>query len=231
MIYFIYGDDQVKINNYILDFSKKNNLQKNYHELQADNSSEVLGSIETPSLFGDKNLFIIDITDTEFETLEPMIPRISDSSEVILLYRGEIDKRSKEFKLLSKLKTINYSQVKSNAVFTFVDTLFLGDPKKTYQEYENLMKNKEEELAIFNLIVSTLRSLSYFKFDSKLKTKVPPFKKSFFEILAKKYTEEDISNIYNVLAQNDLKFKNGELTSDMLLVHTINTILNHANNK
>lgn len=231
MLNFIFGDDQVKVNNFISEFVKKNNFQKSAHELTEDNISELVGIIDTPSLFGDKNLYIIDVTNSEFETLEKFISSLDSNSDVFLLYEGEIDKRSKEYKLLSKIKTVNFSEVKSNAVFYFVDTLFLGDPKKTYQDLENLLKNKEEELSIFNLIVSTLRSLAFVCFESPLKSKIPPFKKSFFESLAKKYSQEEIANMYKIISENDLKFKNGELTSEMLLTHTVNTVLNHGNTK
>ena len=231
MVNFVYGDDLTKINNFISELIKKNNFVKNTLVLNELNSSEILGTIDTPSLFGDKYLFVIDVTDTESEILENFIPKISANSDVIIIFEGEMDKRSKEFKLLSKLKTLNFSQIKSNGIFNFVDTLFLGDPKKTYQEYENLLKNKEEDLAIFNMIVSNLRSISYIKFNSSLANKIPPFKIGLMQKIANNYTEEELSNIYKILTENDLKFKNGELTADLLLTHTINTVLKHGNIK
>ena len=104
MLNFIFGDDQVKVNNFISEFVKKNNFQKSAHELTEDNISELVGIIDTPSLFGDKNLYIIDVTNSEFETLEKFISSLDSNSDVFLLYEGEIDKRSKEYKLLSKIK-------------------------------------------------------------------------------------------------------------------------------
>jgi DNA polymerase III delta subunit len=231
MIQFIHGDDLPKINLFISDYLKKNNLNKITYSLNAENISEILGNIDTPNLFGEKNLFVVDITECEFEDLEKFVKALTEDSELILLYEGLFDQRSKSFKLLSKFKSFEFKLVKTSNIFAFTDCLLSGDLKKTYQELEKLNEAGEEDLMIFNMVVSTFRNLAAIKFDTKLKSKVPPFKIGLYTSASKRYTDDEIKNIYKILAENDLKFKTGEITSEMILLHSINTVLKNGTDK
>lgn len=231
MIYFLYGDDTAKISNYVSSLSKKNSFNKINYELNSENISEIIGNLDTPNLFGEKNLFIIDITDTDPEVVLDFTRRINDSHEVIILFEDNIDQRSKVFKTLSSYKTTSFKNIKNSNIFEFTDLLINKDTKKVYQELQKLEEAGEEDLAIFNMIVSAFRNIAAIKFDTKLKSKIIPFKVNFYNKAANLYTNEEVKEIYKILSENDLKFKTGEITSDMLLIHSINTILKNGTNK
>jgi len=226
MIQFFYGENLSKLSESISSYAKKNNLQKINFDLTSENSYDILGSLDTPSLFGDTNLFIVNISDCEFEDLDKFSKGFKDYFELILINEGPIDARGKSFKLLSKYKPQEFKNVsKGSNIFLFTDYLFSKDLKRTYQELENLHQSGEDDLMIFNMIVSTLRSISGIKFNTKQKNKIPPFKIRQMTSSAEKFTEEEIKYLYKVLSENDLKFKTGEITSEMLILHSVNTIL------
>lgn len=232
MTQFLYGDDLTKLNNYIINYSSKNNFSRINYELNPENISEIIGTLGTPNLFGDKNLFVIDITETDPELVLKFYEAIKGQDfELIIVNEGSIDQRSKVFKTLSTLKTQSYELPKNNLIFNFTDYVISKDLKKTYEELSKLQENKEDDLMIFNMVVSSFRSIAAIKFDSKLKNKIPPFKVRQMNSISEKYTLEDVKKIIKILAENDLKFKSGELTSEMLLLHSINSIIKDGSSK
>lgn len=232
MIYFLYGDDLPKLNNFIVGYASKNSLSRINFELNSENISEIIGTLGTPNLFGDKNLFIIDITESDPEIILKFYESIKNSDyELIILNEGSIDQRSKVFKSLSNFKTQSYELPKNNSIFNFTDYVISKDIKKTYEELLKLQENKEHDLMIFNMLISSFRSIAAIKFDSKLKNKIPPFKVSQMNAIAEKYSVDQVKKIIKILAENDLKFKTGEITSEMLLLHSINTIIDNGSSK
>jgi DNA polymerase III delta subunit len=232
MIYFLYGDDLPKLNNFIVGYASKNSLSRINFELNSENISEIIGTLGTPNLFGDKNLFIIDITESDPEIILKFYESIKNSDyELIILNEGSIDQRSKVFKSLSNFKTQSYELPKNNSIFNFTDYVISKDIKKTYEELLKLQENKEDDLMIFNMLLSSFRSIAAIKFDSKLKNKIPPFKVSQMNAIAEKYSVDQVKKIIKILAENDLKFKTGEITSEMLLLHSINTIIDNGSSK
>lgn len=232
MIQFFYGENLSKLSDSISNYAKNNNLQKINLDLNSDNIADILGSLDTPNLFGESNLFIINITDSEFEDIEKFSKGFKDYFELILVNDGSIDARGKSFKLLSKYKSQEFvAAAKTSNIFLFTDYLFAKDMKKTFQELENLHQSGEEDLMIFNMIVSSLRSIAGIKFNTKQKNKIPPFKIKQMSSSADKFSEDEIKNLYKILSENDLKFKTGELTSEMLLLHSINSILKDGSSK
>jgi len=232
MIYFLYGDDLPKLNNFIVGYASKNSLSRINFELNSENISEIIGTLGTPNLFGDKNLFIIDITESDPEIILKFYESIKNSDyELIILNEGSIDQRSKVFKSLSNFKTQSYELPKNNSIFNFTDYVISKDIKKTYEELLKLQENKEDDLMIFNMLISSFRSIAAIKFDSKLKNKIPPFKVSQMNAIAEKYSVDQVKKIIKILAENDLKFKTGEITSEMLLLHSINTIIDNGSSK
>ena len=232
MIQFFYGENLSKLSESISTYAKKNNLQKINFDLTTENSYDILGSLDTPNLFGESNLFIVNVTDCEFEDIDKFSKGFKDYFELILVNEGSIDARGKSFKLLNKYKPQEFQAVsKGSNIFLFTDYLFSKDLKRTYQELENLHQSGEDDLMIFNMIVSTLRSIAGIKFDTKQKNKIPPFKIRQMASSAEKFTQDDLKNLYKILCENDLKFKTGEITSEMLLLHSINSILKDGSSK
>jgi len=232
MTYFIYGDDLSKINEFIISYSSKNNFEKILIDLNDQNLSEILGTIETPNLFGDKNIFVVNVTDTDPEIVIKFADIVKDKNcDLIILFEDSIDQRGKVFKTLSKFKTQAFEIAKDNTIFIFTDYLLAKDMKRSFQELEKLSEKREDDLMIFNMIVSSFRSIASIKFNSKIQTKIPPFKIKQMTSYSEKFTEEEVKKIIKTLAENDLKFKIGEITSEMLVLHSMNTILQDRNLK
>ena len=41
-------------------------------------------------------------------------------------------------------------------------------------------------------------------------------------------TEEDVIKIHNTLTQNEIKFKTGQISDEMFVLHSMNFILNYS---
>ncbi len=224
---FYYGNFESKIREKISETVQKGKFLKFEYPLVPDNISEILSGIFSESLFGDKNIYVIDITESEFEDIEKFIQLISPVSEVIVIYRDDLDKNSKILKLFSKeFYTQEFKKSKTGNIFSFTDSILLGDLNKTYLE---LKKLDENEVLIFNNIVSVARNLLALKLDLSIKSKIIPFKLGLYKKSIEYYSKQDLTNIYSNLAENDLRFKRGEINSEMLLLHSINLFFINKN--
>jgi DNA polymerase III delta subunit len=231
MKYFFYGNFEVKINEKISEIVVKNKFVKTEFSLNSDNLSETILALDTENLFGDKLLFVIDVTDSEIEVLENFLKMIPANCDLVITYRGDLEKSSKILKIIpASITTLEFKKSKLGNVFLFTDYLISKDLVKTYQELKKLDDN---EVLIFNNIVSVTRSLLGLKLNLDLKNKILPFKISLFKKAAEKFSEEELKLIYNNLYLNDLKFKKGEITDEMLLLHSVNLffINKDGNNK
>ena len=224
---FLYGNFEVKILEKISEITLKNNFSKIEYSLSLENISEILSGLSSISLFGEKNLFVIDISESELEELEEFLKAIPTDSELILICKRELEKSSKILKLIPKEFTFfEFNQSKGGNTFLFTDLLMSKDLTKTYIELNKLTENK---ILIFNNIVSMTRSLLGLKYDLDLKNKIIPFKVSLFKKNVEKYSVEELKNIFNNLCKNDLRFKKGEINEDMLLLHSINLFFDNKN--
>lgn len=231
MKYFFYGNFDVKINERISEITLKNNFVKNEFPLEEENLNEIISGMSSESLFGDKNLYVVDITETEIETLDNFLKIVPSNSDLIIVFRNELEKTSKILKIIPKEYVVQeFKKTKSGNIFYFTDYLISKELNKTYAELNKLDDN---EVLIFNNIVSATRSLLGVKLDLDLKNKIPPFKISLFKKAAEKFSEESLISIYNNLYLNDLKFKKGEITDEMLVLHSVNLffINKDGNNK
>ena len=70
MAFFLYGDSLLKINDEIAKIYSKEKYTKVLVELTEENYLDLGPKIFSENLFGDKYLYILDITDTENQTIE-----------------------------------------------------------------------------------------------------------------------------------------------------------------
>lgn len=220
MKYFFFGDFELKINQKVSEIVTKNNFSRKYFEIEDENISEILAELSSENLFGDKNIYIVDVTENEISTIQEFLKKIPPVCDLIIVYRDTLEKSSKILKSVpSDISQLEFKKTKSGNVFAFVDSLVAQDITKTYLE---LSKLDENEVLIFNNIVSAARSLLSIKKDLNIKNKIIPFKVGFYKKNSEKYTLEELEEIYNNLHTNDLKFKKGEINGEMLLLHSVN---------
>lgn len=224
---FYYGNFESKINEKVAEIVSKGSFVKLEYPLNSENISEIASAMASESLFGDKNLYYIDITESEVELIEDFIKRIPANCDLVLVYRDELEKSSKILKIISKdFLILEFKKSKVGNIFSFTDYLLSGDINKTFSE---LSKLDDNEVLIFNNIVSVARNLLGLKFDLGIKSKIIPFKIGLYKKVVNNFSEQNLIDIYNNLALNDLRFKKGEINGEMLLLHSVNSFFINKN--
>jgi len=227
MRYFYYGNFESKINEKISELVSNGNFVKIEYPLNSENISEIISSMSSESLFGDKNLYSVDITDSEVEDIDAFFKIFPANCDVVVIHREELEKSSKILKIIPKDFTIlEFKKNKTGNIFSFTDYLLSGDINKTFSE---LSKLEDNEVLIFNNIVSVARNLIGLKFDLGIKSKIIPFKVGLYKKAVTYFSEEDLIVIFNNLALNDLRFKKGEINGEMLLLHSVNLFFINKN--
>jgi DNA polymerase III delta subunit len=225
MAYFLYGSNQKDLKDFIKKYKDKNDFLTKEFEVSEENLEEILISILSESLFGEKFLYIIDITNSSEETIFSLSKRLKkeskeNSTNVIVQYSDDLISRSKILTSFDGFTYENFENEKPE-IYKLVDLIISGNLKEVYTEITRLGISNVDEIHIFNLVVSGFRSIEYFCLDLDQKKSVLPFKKNFYEKLSGRYTASEIKNISQKLFEMDLKFKTGELTEDMVLTSLI----------
>ena len=227
-MYILAGDDISKISSTVNSSIKKYEFQPINYSLDEENFSEIVGSPETPSLFGERLLGIVDISDCEFELVEKFINQTKGIKDLYLLYQNKLDSRTKLAKLLISNKALIYDEEKGPSSFAFGDFVIQKNIKAAYLELEKLKKSGEEEVAIMSGITTAFRNLVNLKFKTNASKSIFPSKMEMYKKAASSLTEEDIVKIHNILTQNEIKFKKGEISDEMFVLHSMNFILNYS---
>ena len=220
MAFFLYGDSLLKINDEIAKIYSKEKYTKVLVELTEENYLDLGPKIFSENLFGDKYLYILDITDTENQTIEKFF---SDKEalkldNIVVICRKNLISSSKIIQIFKGCEIKELKDTSEN-IFELADLIISGDISKIYKEIEK--HKKLEEVYVFNMVVSGFRSVEYLILGMNQASKIPPFKKGFYQKVAQNYNELKIKEISQKLFDLDLKFKTGEITEDMLLTSTI----------
>ena len=107
------------------------------------------------------------------------------------------------------------------------------------EELGNLIdagKNTKECCDILKISIRKLKELRkeygfnrvYLKFKTNASKSIFPSKMEMYKKAASSLTEEDIVKIHNILTQNEIKFKKGEISDEMFVLHSMNFILNYS---
>lgn len=227
-MYILAGDDISKITSAINSSIKKYEFQPINYSLNEENFSEIVGSLSTPSLFGERLLGIVDISECEYEIVEKFIKHTKDIKDLCVLYQNKVDSRTKLAKLFTTNKALTYHQEKGPNVFAFGEFVIQKNIKSAYLELEKLKKSGEDEVMIMSGINTAFRNLVNLKFKTSASKSIFPSKLEMYKKVSNSLKEEDIIKIHNTLAQNEIKFKRGEITNDMFLIHSMNFILNYS---
>lgn len=225
MSYFLYGSDEKYLNDFIDKYRAENSFVYKKYDLTNENLDEIFNSISSESLFGEKLLYIIDITNTDEDIVFMLSSRLrknslEKSSNIIILYSGDLISRSKLLSSFEGFTFKNYKYEKPE-IYKLTDLIIAGNLKDIYEELSKLGASNVDEIHVFNLIVSAFRSVEYLCLDLEQKKSIPPFKKNFYEKVSKRFNVSQIKDISQKLFEIDLKFKTGELTEDMVLTSLI----------
>lgn len=220
MSYFFYGDSQLKINEEIQKVVLKENYSRVSINLSEENFLEIGSRILSENLFGDKYLYILDITDTDNEILEKFFlnPDIAKISNLIVVYTKNLTSASK---IHLNFKNYEVKELKENSenIFELADLILKGDITLVYKEIERL--RKVDEVFVFNMVVSGFRNIEFLVLGLDQINKIPPFKKGMYQKIAQEYRSQRVKEVSKKLFDLDLRFKTSELTSDMLLTSLI----------
>lgn len=125
-IYFIYGDESYDIERYVEKIKKCFSnlvLGVNFFEMDKNNISDLSNVCEGVSFLGEEKLVIIKNTGLKFNM--DILDSISNDKLVIIVTEQSVDKRTTDFKSLSKVAfTVEFAkQNERDAIFFIVKTL------------------------------------------------------------------------------------------------------------
>jgi len=230
-MYILAGNDISKINNTVNSSIKKYSFQPINFILNEENFSEILGNIETPSLFGDRILTVVDITESDGDLAEKFIDKAKENKDLYVLYQKKLDSRTKFAKFLISNKAIVYEEKENLSPFEFGDLVVTQKFKESYEELKKLEEKGIEYISLFSGILVAMRNILNISFETNSAKSIFPGKKKFYNDLTQRYSHKDIKKIYQKLYENDLKFKRGEITDEMMVLQSMNYILTYGNNK
>ncbi len=220
MAFFLYGDSLLKINDEIAKIYYKEKYTKVLVGLTEENYLDIGPKIFSENLFGDNYLYILDITDTDTQIIEKFFSdkEIIKLENIVVLFRKNLISTSK---ILQIFKGFEIKELKetSESIFELADLIISGDISKVYKEIDK--HKKLEEVFVFNMVVSGFRNVEYLIFGMNQVSKIPPFKKSFYQKISQNFDKLKVKEISQKIFDLDLKFKTGEITEDMLLTSII----------
>lgn len=221
-MYILAGSDHGKINQTISKSVKKYSFQEINFILGDENFSEILGTINTESLFGDRNLYVVDVTETDPELIEKFLDQVKEVKDLYIVYKSKLDSRTKLAKKLQSFGALVFDDKREVSPFKFGDLVVSKEFKSAYEEMIFLEKEGIEPISLFSGITTSMRNILNIKFNTKARKAIFPSKISFYEKIAKNLTEEEVKNLYSKLAENDLKFKKGQIDEKMLIMSSMN---------
>lgn len=125
-IYFFYGDEGYDIERYVNKVKKSfARLERgvNFFEIDKTNIKELENTCEGVSFFGEEKLILIKDTDIKFDL--DILSNVLNNKLVIIVTEKDVDKRTANFKALSKIaKTVEFAkQNEKDAAFFVIKTL------------------------------------------------------------------------------------------------------------
>ena len=230
-MYILAGTDISKIHQTVSNSIKKYSFEVLNYSLSDENFSEILGNLDTPNLFGERILTIVDVTESDSELTERFIDKTKEVKDLYIIYQKKLDSRTKFAKFLISNKALIYDIKEDLSPFEFGDLVLNQKVKESYLELKRLESNGADFVSLFSGIVTSSRNLLNYIYKTNARKSIFSNKLEMYKNLSKKFSEEDINKIYSMLTENDLKFKKGEISDEMLILSSMNFILNYGSDK
>lgn len=129
--------------------------------------------------------------------------RLSNEIEKLSLYRSDEIIREEDVLMVCSLKDDVY-------VFNIFDAFFNRNKKKTIFLFKKALKSGIEAQAIFNLFVDQIRTASYLILNKpEFLSHMHPYKVKMIQGKLKNFSQQNILNIFHILADIDDAIKNG----------------------
>jgi len=229
MIYFIYGQNDLSEQRKVAEIVKKINPQEKI-EINLDEltPAEFTSKVTTPSMFGFKNLFLVEIGSTADKTLIKILANIGRLPKNTYL----VFKTSKAYRANSKVlkniattkdaELIKLGEKKDFMVFNFLDAVYTKNKKEAYRSLKNLEEKEEPAFKTHSMLLYQLRNVAKIKFGANFSAS--PFVKNKARGQAKKFTEKKIIELYEHFYKTDRGLKLGLIPENILNILTIEKI-------
>lgn len=222
MIYIIHGDNEASSRNTILALQKKHAAEAKKEVLFSDVTPEHLYTlISNFDFFGNPPFTVFNISNYGHAKLDVFLPQIKQIPEksILLIYADKALSATniflKETKALNAVVLYNPATPSANS-FKFSDYLLTGQRQKAYKELK-LLLDHEDVFQILGALTYTLRAATLVKFNSTQARSLPPFVKGKAENFASKFTEDQLTKMYELLYKYDKELKVGAIPSDVVL--------------
>lgn len=230
MFWYIYGDNvfsaRKKLNEVVAEENSKNpglRFVKIYKKGFDENDLRRIA--ENPSLFGQKNSFIIE----EFNSFTPkqkkVIIDIFSHLEVSVIFWD-----SKETRLAAGLKksfpkinVLNFPKPK--IIFSFMETVFPGNQKQFLPLLAKIIKEQPLELVLY-FLKQHFRTLVMFSIEKSLISNLPSWREKKLESQCAKFNGKGLENLYKNLIDIEYQNKSGALPVglEIALVNLLATV-------
>jgi hypothetical protein len=230
VFWYIYGDNvfsaRKKLNEVVAEITSKNlglKFVKIYKKGFDEN--ELKRIVENPSLFGQKNGFLIE----EYNSFTPKqkkdITNIFSRSEALVIFWD-----SKETRLATGLKKsfpkiniLNFPKPK--IIFSFMETVFPGNQKQFLPLFAKIISDQPIELVLY-FLKQHFRTLVMFSIDKNLISNLPSWREKKLEYQSERFPGKELENLYKNLIDIEYQNKSGILPVglEIALVNLLATV-------
>lgn len=232
MIFIVHGEDYSKSRKLIVNQQKKLNVEtKKEFDVTEIEPNELGDAVFSFDMFGEAPFVILNISKAANKNLDAYLniaKKTPKDASLIILSNKKLTKSNIFIKNAVKIKAkeiVNNKDITGN-IFKFVDYLFYKNRIAAYKELNKLTQEENDPFYTFSMILYGLRNVLHAKYETKEFSKKSPFVKEKAQRQAEKFSKEQITNLYNQLYETDKKLKTGQMSSDIVLTHTIEKIIN-----
>ncbi|KKT69718.1 MAG: hypothetical protein UW65_C0014G0001 [candidate division WWE3 bacterium GW2011_GWB1_44_4] len=227
MLTLTYGTNQIAIRNLILGVAlqHKTSAIKDYN-VDSDPLSTIETTLQT-GIFGEKTLNVLNvskITKPQTEKLFDLLKKYTQAI-IVLVSTKDLEETSPLVKIVRafKGKVVPATLARPNQVFKYLDDVYCKREKECYQSLQKLLTVDNDPVYILFMLQYQLRNVALAKFG--LQSKLSPFQVAQAKKQAQNFTEHEITHLYGVLFDLDVKLKTGTIAPDSVPVLATSKIL------
>jgi DNA polymerase III delta subunit len=217
MIYIVHGNNTTYIRNIILNQQKKLGIDsRKEYAVGEITPSDLRTECHSADLFGGNPFIVLDITAAGRKNLDEYVEvaeKIPAETTLIIMAGKELSKTNAFIKNAVKLKAkaVVSPELPAANVFKYIASLFNGDRTRTYKELQQLLKEGQDPIYLFSMVLYGLRNVAFVTLNSPSLNKVAPFARSQAQKQAVKFNEKGIIKLFDEFYIMDKKLKTGEI--------------------
>ncbi|OHD81536.1 MAG: hypothetical protein A2355_15610 [Spirochaetes bacterium RIFOXYB1_FULL_32_8] len=232
MIYIVHGEDASKSRQLILNqLSKLNAASKTDLSISATSPQKLAESLSGITIFGDEPFVVFDVSGAGRKNVDDyieVIKRVQTEFTLIIFSNKKLTKSNAFIKAFAdnEAKVVTNEKTAESNIFNFLDALAEKDRKSTYSELSKLLSDDQDEIYILTMIQYLVRNLSYFVFNSSKTASINPYVKYKLVKQSKKYTEQNIKDLYSEMYMREKQLKTGEIEPQTGLSLAVEKMIN-----